>query len=251
MNNSLNIYLKRKQNILYQIESQEDHWIILINDLSPDKRLLKIKKDNNLNLSKATEMFNKKDDDKKLPIIGYDVFKNHITILCKKNGIPKLFIEHKETLNEIPFSQESFALDLAGGKYNGSDCFLCLSTLTQPPSTIQLNLKTKEKKVVKVKNIPHFNHENYETKRLFATSQDGEKIPYTIAYKKGINMGNAPVYLYGYGSYSYPIDPNFSSTFITLIKRGFIVAIAHIRGGGDLGRAWYEAAKLKTKKKNL
>ncbi len=243
--------LKRKDDIIYSLDSQDDDWILLTNDIGPNKRLLRFKKGQPLIEENSINIFNKNNDQKNLPIVNYDVFKDQVVILCKKDGVPTLFIEHKNQLQHIPFNEESFALHIIGGDYNDVNCQLSLSTLTQPPTTLQVNLKTHEKQILRIKEIPTFDTKNFETKRLTSPSADGTPIPYTIAYKKECSLKNAPVYLYGYGSYGYPIDSDFRTSFIPLLNRGFIVVLAHVRGGSDLGRAWYEAAKLKTKKKTF
>ncbi len=90
-----------------------------------------------------------------------------------------------------------------------------------------------------------FSPENYEAKRLWATAKDGTKIPISLVYRKDINPnGNNPLLLYGYGSYGYSMEPYFSSTRLTLLDRGFVYAIAHIRGGQEMGRYWYEEGKM-------
>jgi oligopeptidase B len=123
--------------------------------------------------------------------------------------------------------------------------------LTTPNSTYDYDMVTKEKKLMKQQEVlGGFNPANYQAERLDATAQDGLKVPISLVYRKGIQKnGDNPLLLYGYGSYGATIDPYFSSVRLSLLDRGFIYAIAHIRGGQEMGRAWYEDGKL-LKKKN-
>jgi oligopeptidase B len=94
-----------------------------------------------------------------------------------------------------------------------------------------------------------YNKEEYVTERLFATAEDGVKVPISIVYRKGFKKdGNAPLMLYGYGSYGYSSDASFKTTRLSMLNRGFAFAIAHVRGGQELGRSWYEDGKLMKKK---
>jgi oligopeptidase B len=124
--------------------------------------------------------------------------------------------------------------------------------MATPSSVIDFNMKTKEKTILKEQAVlgGKFDKNNYTEERIWATATDGTKIPMSIVYKKGIKKdGKNPLLQYAYGSYGSSMDPYFSSTRLSLMDRGFIYVIAHIRGGEDLGREWYENGKL-LKKKN-
>jgi oligopeptidase B len=109
---------------------------------------------------------------------------------------------------------------------------------------------TKEKKLMKQQEVVGgYNIQDYVTERLYATAADGTKVPISVVYKKGlVKNGKAPLLLYGYGSYGYSTDPTFSSNRLSLLNRGFVYAIAHVRGGQEMGRYWYEDGKLMKKK---
>ena len=112
---------------------------------------------------------------------------------------------------------------------------------------------TNKTSVLKIQEIPSgFNPDEYKIDRLWATADDGVKIPISILYKNTTKLdGSAPVYMYGYGSYGIPIEAGFRSSIFSLVDRGFIYVIAHIRGGGEFGQSWYDAAKLLTKKRTF
>jgi oligopeptidase B len=125
------------------------------------------------------------------------------------------------------------------------------SSLTTPASTYDFNMSTKEKTLLKQQEVVGgHNPSEYRSERLFATADDGTRIPISLVYKNGTKLdGSAPLLLYAYGSYGATMDPGFSSVRLSLLNRGFVYAIAHIRGGQEMGRYWYEDGKL-LKKKN-
>ncbi len=125
------------------------------------------------------------------------------------------------------------------------------TSLTTPNSTYDYNMKTRERKLLKqTEVVGGYKAEEYQTERLWATAADGTPIPMSIVYKKGIKKdGRNPTLIYGYGSYGASMDPTFSITRLSLLDRGFVYAIAHIRGGQEMGRKWYEDGKM-FKKKN-
>jgi oligopeptidase B len=119
-----------------------------------------------------------------------------------------------------------------------------------PPSVFDYNVETKRSALLKQNEVPGgFDRNNYASERVFATASDGTKIPISLFYRKDLkNKADAPLYIYGYGSYGYPLSATFSAARLPLVDRGLIVALAHIRGGGDLGKPWHDAAKMMTKK---
>lgn len=135
-------------------------------------------------------------------------------------------------------------------EFDSEELRIGYTSLTTPFSTFDYNMKSQELELKKEKEIlGNFNKDNYTSERLWAVARDGKKIPISIVYKKGFEInGEAPLLLYGYGSYGITIDPTFSVDRLSLLDRGFAFAIAHIRGGEDLGRAWYEEGKMLNKK---
>jgi oligopeptidase B len=124
------------------------------------------------------------------------------------------------------------------------------NSLTTPNSTYDYNMRTREKTLLKQQEIVGgFNPDEYTAKRLYAPAHDGKKIPISLVYRKETKLdGHTPLLLYGYGSYGYTLDPTFSVARISLLDRGFVYAIAHIRGGQTLGREWYDDGKLLNKR---
>ena len=125
------------------------------------------------------------------------------------------------------------------------------TSMTTPRSVYDYNMRTREKTLLKrIEVLGGFEPEQYKTERLWAEAKDGVKVPISIVYRKGIKRdGSNPLFLYGYGSYGISIDPIFNSPILSLLDRGFVYAIVHIRGGQEMGRYWYEEGKL-LKKRN-
>jgi len=184
-----------------------------------------------------------------------DIFKDYLVVSERANGLNKLRImPWNESTPEhyLPFSNETYTayttqnidFDTQILRYN-------YNSLTTPASVIDYDMATKEKTVVKETEVlgDTFNKENYQSERVWATAEDGTKVPISLVYKKGIKKnGKNPLLQYAYGSYGSTTDPRFSSVRLSLLDRGFVYAIAHVRGGQYMGRAWYEDGKLFNKK---
>lgn len=184
-----------------------------------------------------------------------DIFKDYLVVSERNNGLNKIRIMPWSGEGEyyLPFESETYTAYTATNVDFDTDILRYgYQSLNTPSSTIDFNMKTKEKKVLKEQQVlgGKFKKENYLEERIWATATDGTQIPISIIYKKGIKRdGKNPLLLYAYGSYGASVDAYFSSTRLSLLDRGFVYAIAHIRGGEDLGRQWYEDGKL-LKKKN-
>ena len=123
-------------------------------------------------------------------------------------------------------------------------------SMTRPSTIYDYNLDTKEQKLIKQQEVMGgYDPSRYGSKRIFAKAQDGTAIPISLVYKKGVPFdGTAPLHLYGYGAYGSSAQPTFSSSRLSYLDRGVIYAIAHVRGGADMGREWYDNGKLMNKK---
>jgi oligopeptidase B len=120
------------------------------------------------------------------------------------------------------------------------------TSLTTPNSVYEVNMRTGEKKLLKQQEVlGGFDRNNYQTERVWAEARDGTKVPVSLLYRKGFKAdGKAPLFQYAYGSYGSSMSPSFRSSVLSLVDRGFVYAIAHIRGGQEMGRQWYEDGKL-------
>lgn len=183
-----------------------------------------------------------------------DIFKDFLVISERTNGLNQIRIKKWDGSEDyyLPFDNETYtAYTSTNVEFDTPVLRYGYNAMTTPSSIIDFNMVTKEKTVLKEQEVldPTFDKDNYASERLWATAPDGTQVPISMVYKKGIKReGNNPVLLYAYGSYGHTIDPYFSSIRLSLLNRGFIYAIAHVRGGEYLGRNWYEQGKLLQKK---
>ena len=185
-----------------------------------------------------------------------DVFKNYLVVNERNEGLRKTRVINWQDNSEyyITFNDPSYSLYSSSNLEFDTDLFRFVYTsLTTPRSVYDFNMQTKERTLLKQKQVlgGEFDIDNYVSERIFATSRDGKtQIPISLVYRKGLQKnGENPLLLNGYGSYGNSSDPYFSSVRLSLLDRGFTYAIAHVRGGQEMGRDWYEDGKL-LKKKN-
>ncbi|WP_370640656.1 S9 family peptidase [Flavobacterium sp. SM15] len=186
---------------------------------------------------------------------GIEIFKDYLVVEERNNGLNKIRIMPWSGKGEyyLPFEIETYtAYTTTNVDFDTDILRYSYQSMATPSSVIDFNMKTKTKTIMKEQEVlgGKFDKNNYIEERVWATAQDGTKVPISIVYRKGIKKdGTNPFLLYAYGSYGSSMDPYFSSIRLSLLDRGFIYGIAHIRGGEDLGREWYENGKL-LKKKN-
>jgi oligopeptidase B len=181
-----------------------------------------------------------------------DIFADYLVLSERKNGITQLRVRPWEGEEHyIEFPEEAYVAETsANPEFNTVDVRLRYESMTTPVTTYDYNMQTREFTQLKQQEVlGGFKPENYVSERVFATARDGARVPISIVYHKDFQKdGTQPLLLYGYGSYGYSMDPWFSSTRLSLLDRGFAYAIAHIRGGQEMGRQWYEDGKLLNKK---
>lgn len=182
-----------------------------------------------------------------------EIFKDYLVVNERENGLNKLRIiswDGKEDYY-LPFSSETYTAYIGNNPdFDSDEMRYGFNSLTSPSSVIDYNFKTKQSDIKKEQEVlgGKFKKEDYDSKRLWATARDGVKVAISLVYKKGIKLdGMNPLLQYAYGSYGSTIDPSFSTIRLSLLDRGFIYAISHVRGGEYLGRDWYEKGKLLTK----
>ena len=250
-NDKFRIFQKRKRGLEYSIEHFEDSFYVLTN----------LDKATNFKLMKTPENATSKENWKDLIphrqdvlLEDIEIFKNYLVIKERNNGLTKIRIKPWIGQNEyyLPFESETYtAYTTSNVDFDTDILRYGYQSLTTPSSIIDFDMKTKTKTVLKEQEVlgKKFDKNNYTEERIWATATDGVKIPISIVYKNGIvKNGKNPLLQYAYGSYGYSMDDTFSTSRLTLLDRGFIFAIAHIRGGEELGRTWYEDGKLMKKK---
>ena len=183
---------------------------------------------------------------------GFDIFKDYMVLSERKNGITQLRVRPwSGEEHYISFEEEAYVAGTSiNPDFDSEVLRFTYTSLTVPFSTYDYNMRTKSRELLKREEVVGgYNPEDYKSERVYVTARDGAKIPMSIVYKKSFQKdGVQPLLLYGYGSYGASMDPYFSSSRLSLLDRGFGFAIAHIRGGEELGRAWYENGKLLNKK---
>ena len=248
----LKIFHPRERGLEYSISHFEDSFYILTNaDGATNFKLMKTPA---LNTGKEnwTEVISHRED---VLIEDIDIFKDYLVVSERNNGLNKIHIKRWDDSLDyyLPFDNETYsAYTTTNLDFETDTLRYGYTSLTTPQSTIDFNMLTKEKQVKKEQEVlgGNFDKNNYASERIWATATDGTKIPISLVYKKGMERnGENSLLQYAYGSYGATIDPYFSSVRLSLLDRGFIYAIAHIRGGEYLGRQWYEDGKL-LKKKN-
>jgi oligopeptidase B len=186
---------------------------------------------------------------------GFELFKGALVLEERKNGLIQVRImpwDKKTADHNLDFGEETYAAYLdANPEFDTEWLRYSYESLTTPASIYDYNMVTREKKLLKREEVlGGFDAASYQAERHYATARDGVKVPVSLVYRKGfVKDGRAPCLLYGYGSYGASTDADFSSARLSLLDRGFVFAIAHIRGGQEMGRTWYEDGKL-LKKKN-
>lgn len=187
-------------------------------------------------------------------IESIDILKDYVTVELRKNGLSEIIAKPVAGGEDksIVFPEPVYTASLGGNpEYDATTFRYSYTSLNRPTTLYEYNIATGETEKLKEQEIPSgFNPDDYVVERLWATASDGVKVPMAVVYKKGLKKdGSNPALLYSYGSYGSSSDVYFSSSMYSLIDRGFVYALAQIRGGSDLGEQWYEDGKL-LKKKN-
>ena len=240
------------------LEREKDHLYSVDHDPS-SKRFLIESNWNAINFRLLeTSLPNSKDKDNWIELIPHreDVllqsvipFPNHLVIMERENGLKHLKIVNKENgdSKKIKFNDPSYSAYLAANpEYDADKFYYGYSSMRTPDSLYSVKLESGRKRLLKETEVKgNFSSSDYKVDRKFIEARDGTKVPVSIVYKRTkFKKGKNPLFVYGYGSYGLSIDAGFSSSRISLLDRGFVFAIAHIRGGQELGRSWYEDGKI-------
>lgn len=244
------LFQKREKNLEYSIDHYKSNFFISTNYKAKNFRLMKTSV-NKTEKKYWTEVIAHRDD---VLLEGFEIFKNYLVVEERKNGLIQLCIINWDTNKKhyLDFGEETYDAWISTNREFNTDIIRYgYTSLTTPRSTFDYNMKTKRKNLLKQQEvIGDFNSDDYHAERLYATAKDGVKVPISLVYKKGLKKdGKNPLWITSYGSYGSNSDAYFSSVRLSLLNRGFVFAIAHVRGGEEMGRWWYEDGKL-LKKKN-
>lgn len=238
----------RREDVRYFVEHHGDRFLIRTDDGAPEFRLMEVTVDLP-SKQNWKEIIGPRDT---VTIENVHAFSDHIVVSERDEGLPKITVIEIASgeQHSILFPEPVYvALLTSNPEFNTSTLRLYYSSLVTPASTYDYEISRRELVLRKRQEIPRgYDPDGYESRRLWAKSADGTKVPLSLVYQKGTTFP-APTVLYGYGAYGAPMDPFFVSTRLPLLDRGFAYAIGHIRGGGDLGQKWHNEGRLLNKKK--
>ncbi len=248
-NATFKVFQPRMKDVLYDVTPLEDKFLITTNKDALNFKVMETPLDKTGVESWKDFMPHRKD----VLMEGISEFKNYLVFSERQNGLSQLVILDRRTNKRefLKFDEPTYTVYPSGNPEYNTDYFrFGYTSMITPSSQFEQNLQTGKRTLLKQQEIlGGYNKANYVTERLFATAKDGTKIPISIVYKKGLKKdGKSPLLLYAYGSYGNSMNATFSSTRLSLLDRGFAFAIAHIRGGQEMGRQWYEDGKMMKKK---
>jgi oligopeptidase B len=242
------IILPREPNHEYSMEHFGDHFYFRTNDKAPNFRLVRSPV---ADPSRGAweEVVAHRDS---VLLEGFDIFRDHLVVEERENGLVRLRVRpwNGEGEHYIEFDDPAWmAFTTSNLEFDTSILRFGYTSLTTPFSTYDYDMETRARTLLKrTEVVGDFDPADYRSERLWATARDGRKVPVSLVYRVGFEGdGSAPLLLYGYGSYGASMDATFSSARLSLLDRGFVYAIAHVRGGEELGRWWYEEGKLMNK----
>jgi oligopeptidase B len=248
-NGSFQIFLPRSRDHEYSVDHYEDHFYVRTNDAAKNFKLARTPIDRT-GQEHWEDVIPHRND---VFFEGMEIFKEFLVVLERKDGLKQIRIKpwSGEEEHYLDFGEPTYTV----GPTNNYDFEMRLlryryTSLVTPNSVYDYDMSTKEKKLLKQEEVlGGFSSDNYESERIYAEAKDGTKVAISLVYRKGTQKdGTSPLLLYGYGSYGFSMNPGFDAYRISLLDRGFIYAMAHIRGGQEMGRHWYEDGKLLEKK---
>jgi oligopeptidase B len=243
------IIQSRTQGIEYEIDHHGDYFYIVTNDDAINFKLMKAPITSPSKENWQTVIPHRED----VMLSGISIFAKYLVIYDRKNSLPCATVRKFDTGEEqnISFPELTYAFfEGSNPEYNTNILRFIYTSLVTPSSVFDYDMETNTRELKKESEVlGGYDKAEYASEMLTATAKDGTKVPISIVYKKGIlKNGENPLYLTGYGSYGYPSSATFSSNNLSLLDKGFVIAIAHIRGGTEKGRKWYEDGKFLNKK---
>jgi oligopeptidase B len=236
----------RRQGVEYAVDHRGDSFLIVTNDEAPNFRLVKAPVDAP-GRQNWQELVPHRDD---VRLSGVDAFAGHLALYERAEALRRIRVVDPDSGEGEPVEQpEPVYTALAGDNREFETNLLrfVYTSLVTPPTVIDYDVSSGARTVRKQEPVLGYTPQRYATERMWATAADGERVPISLVYRRD-RTGPGPALLLGYGSYEVSSDPVFASPRISLLDRGFLIAIAHVRGGGELGRRWYEQGKLEHKR---
>jgi len=249
-NAAFKLFLPRQKDIEYNISDHPGHLFLSWKDpQSKNRKVYQLPKTGYEDRSTWKEIIA---HDPKAKIEGVDIFEKYMVVTKRVNGLLEINVRELANGNTktISFPEPVYtAYPMSTPEFSSKTFRYSYTSLNRPTTTYDYDMTTNQSTKLKEREVPSgFNADEYEVKRLWATAKDGVKVPMAIVHKKGMNLdGSNHCLLYSYGSYGYSSDAGFNANVFSLVNRGFVYAIAQIRGGSDLGEEWYEDGKLQKK----
>ena len=237
----------RQRDFKYQADHINGRWVLLTDWNAPNNRIMTVS-DQQLGDRKHWQELIKHDP--KVFVESVSLFKDYLVLDERSDALNRIRVLPWNDLSKANIIKADEPVYVANTDTNLMQDTEWLrysyTSLTTPRSVFEVNMRTGEKKLLKQQEVlGGFDKNNYQTERVWAVARDGVKVPVSLVYRKGFKAdGTAPLFQYAYGSYGASMDPAFRSSVISLLDRGFVYAIAHIRGGQEMGRQWYEDGKL-------
>lgn len=243
------VFQPRKKDLLYEIDHLDGNFIIRTNYQAKNFRLMKA----GAGKTQAEQWQEMVKYDEGIYFRMFEIFKGHVAMIESVKGVSRLRVLNTGNLSfsEVPFDEQSFEINFTGNHDPDLPKIrFTYSSPTTPPTVYDFDPVTGHKIMLKREEIPGgFNSKLYRTEKFYAKSKDGLEIPVSLVYRKDKGkLENRPFLMIGYGAYGFGYDPGFEGDVISLLDRGFVYAIAHIRGGDELGRQWYEDGRQLMKK---
>jgi oligopeptidase B len=232
----------RRPKIDYFVDHHGDYFYIRTNDGAENFRLIRAP------ISDPTAMIELVPGRVDVLIDHFDCFADYLVVYERRDGLRQIRISTPDgdQVRYVSFPEPVYTCGPHENKEFATDRLrLSYSSLITPPSVVEYNMRTGSWQVVKQEEIPSgYDPSRYVSERLTATAPDGARVPISLVYRRDRPRNGGPCLLVGYGSYGYSYEPSFDSKRLSLLDRGFVVAIAHIRGGQELGRRWYEQGRM-------
>ncbi len=241
----------RERDLEYDIAHYEDHFYIKTNkDGATNFKLMKTP-ENKTSKENWVDVIPHRED---TLFEDFSIFKDYLVLEERNEGLNKIRIKRWDNTADyyLPFEEETYSAGVyANPEFDTDIIRYSYNSMTTPSSVLDFNMKDKSKEIKKEQEVlgGKFNKENYVSKRIWVPTRDGKKVALSIVYHKDTKLGkDTPILQYAYGSYGYTVSDGFSTTRLSLLDRGFVYALAHIRGSQYLGRDWYENGKMLNKK---
>jgi oligopeptidase B len=243
------VFLPREGKHEYDVDHFGDHFYVRSNEGAENFRLLRTPVDATGKESWEELIAHRED----VLLASFDVFRSHLVLVERRSGLRQLRVIAWDGSDDHCLDFGEAAYDAHPERNPSLDTHLLryeYSSMTTPRSVFDYDMNTREKKLLKQDEVlGGFDASNYVTERLYATARDGVEVPISLVRRRDVESDDgSPLVLYGYGSYGYSLDAAFNASRLSLLDRGFVFAIAHVRGGQEMGRHWYESGKLLHKK---